>query len=116
MQGKTKIDVKKELIREYNLTIHGNETEHFLRGIEIKSARDNKTGALWNYTTIREYRTYKIAGNTVTTFKPNFLGIIVFSISVGIILGKMGEKAKTFIEFTTTLNEIVMKLVILVMW
>ena len=82
----------------------------------MKSVWDNETGALRNYTTIREYRTYKMAGSTVTTFKPNFLGIIVFSISLGIILGKMGEKAKTFVEFTSTLNEVVMKLVILVMW
>lgn len=114
MQGKTKIDIKKELIREYNQTLTGNETD--LRGIEVKSVWDNETGALRNYTTIREYRTYKMAGNTVTTFKPNFLGIIVFSISIGIILGKMGEKAKTFVEFTSILNEVVMKLVILVMW
>jgi len=114
MQGKTKIDIKKELIREYNQTLIGNETD--LRGIEVKSVWDNETGALRNYTTIREYRTYKMAGNTVTTFKPNFLGIIVFSISIGIILGKMGEKAKTFVEFTSILNEVVMKLVILVMW
>jgi len=114
MQGKTKIDIKKELIREYNQTLIGNETD--LRGIEVKSVWDNETGALRNYTTIREYRTYKMAGNTVTTFKPNFLGIIVFSISIGIVLGKMGEKAKTFVEFTSILNEVVMKLVILVMW
>ena len=55
-----------------------------------------------------------MAGKRDTSFKPNFLGIIVFSIAVGLILGKMGSNA--MVEFTTTLNEVVMKLVILVMW
>ncbi|XP_033490600.1 excitatory amino acid transporter 2 isoform X1 [Epinephelus lanceolatus] len=46
----------------------------------------------------------------------NVLGLIGFFIAFGICMGKMGEKAKLMIEFFNILNEIVMKLVILIMW
>eukprot|EP00112_Aurelia_sp_Birch-Aquarium-sp1_P016534 Seg3760.1 transcript_id=Seg3760.1/GoldUCD/mRNA.D3Y31 product="Excitatory amino acid transporter 2" protein_id=Seg3760.1/GoldUCD/D3Y31 len=116
LQGKTKIIIDKQIMREYNHTITGNETASFLAGKVIKSAKNETSGVVWNYTTIQDVRKYKIAGDTVTTFKPNFLGLIVFSIAVGIVLGQMGESASTFIEFAATLNEVIMKLVILVMW
>ena len=103
-------------MHEYNHTITGNETASFLAGKVIKSVKNETSGVVWNYTTITKVRKYKIAGGTVTTFKPNFLGLIVFSIAVGIVLGQMGENASTFIEFAATLNEVIMKLVILVMW
>ncbi|XP_056137409.1 excitatory amino acid transporter 2b [Lampris incognitus] len=46
----------------------------------------------------------------------NVLGLIGFFIAFGICMGKMGEKARLMIEFFNILNEIVMKLVILIMW
>ncbi|KAI7790604.1 putative excitatory amino acid transporter 2, partial [Triplophysa rosa] len=46
----------------------------------------------------------------------NVLGIIGFFIAFGICMGKMGEKARLMIEFFNILNEIVMKLVIMIMW
>ncbi|XP_071751188.2 excitatory amino acid transporter 2-like isoform X1 [Centroberyx gerrardi] len=46
----------------------------------------------------------------------NVLGLIGFFIAFGICMGKMGEKAKLMIEFFNILNEIVMKLVIMIMW
>uniref|UniRef100_A0A8C1ZCY8 Amino acid transporter n=1 Tax=Cyprinus carpio TaxID=7962 RepID=A0A8C1ZCY8_CYPCA len=46
----------------------------------------------------------------------NVLGIIGFFIAFGICMGKMGEKAKLMIDFFNILNEIVMKLVIMIMW
>eukprot|EP00795_Rhopilema_esculentum_P007649 gene7649-13470_t len=108
--------MEKELIREYNQTITGNETAEFLASVEIKRAENATTGEVWNYTTVREYRSYKAVGGQETSFKPNFLGLIVFSISIGIVLGTMGEKAKPFVDFVAILNEVVMKLVLLVMW
>ncbi|XP_078139007.1 excitatory amino acid transporter 2-like isoform X2 [Centroberyx gerrardi] len=45
----------------------------------------------------------------------NVLGLIGFFIAFGICMGKMGEKAKLMIEFFNILNEIVMKLVIMIM-
>uniref|UniRef100_A0AAX7VH33 Amino acid transporter n=1 Tax=Astatotilapia calliptera TaxID=8154 RepID=A0AAX7VH33_ASTCA len=46
----------------------------------------------------------------------NVLGLIGFFIAFGICMGKMGEKARLMIEFFNILNEIVMKLVIMIMW
>uniref|UniRef100_W5LZP6 Amino acid transporter n=2 Tax=Lepisosteus oculatus TaxID=7918 RepID=W5LZP6_LEPOC len=46
----------------------------------------------------------------------NVLGLIGFFIAFGICMGKMGEKAKLMLEFFNILNEIVMRLVIIVMW
>uniref|UniRef100_A0A8C1WQP2 Amino acid transporter n=1 Tax=Cyprinus carpio TaxID=7962 RepID=A0A8C1WQP2_CYPCA len=46
----------------------------------------------------------------------NVLGLIGFFIAFGICMGKMGEKARLMIDFFSILNEIVMKLVIMIMW
>ena len=43
-------------------------------------------------------------------------GLIGFFIAFGIAMGKMGEQAKLMVEFFNILNEIVMKLVIMIMW
>uniref|UniRef100_A0A671NID4 Amino acid transporter n=1 Tax=Sinocyclocheilus anshuiensis TaxID=1608454 RepID=A0A671NID4_9TELE len=46
----------------------------------------------------------------------NVLGLLGFFIAFGICMGKMGEKARLMIDFFSILNEIVMKLVIMIMW
>ncbi|XP_035251903.1 excitatory amino acid transporter 2b isoform X1 [Anguilla anguilla] len=46
----------------------------------------------------------------------NVLGLIGFFIAFGICMGKMGEKARLMLEFFNILNEIVMRLVIMIMW
>ncbi|XP_072128288.1 excitatory amino acid transporter 2-like isoform X2 [Mobula birostris] len=46
----------------------------------------------------------------------NVLGVIGFFIAFGIAMGKMGERAQLMVEFFNILNEIVMKLVIMIMW
>ncbi|XP_031425541.1 excitatory amino acid transporter 2a isoform X2 [Clupea harengus] len=46
----------------------------------------------------------------------NVLGIIGFFVAFGIIMGKMGEKAKLMLDFFNCLNEIVMRLVGAIMW
>ncbi|XP_014448571.1 excitatory amino acid transporter 2 isoform X2 [Tupaia chinensis] len=45
----------------------------------------------------------------------NVLGLIGFFIAFGIAMGKMGEQARLMVEFFSILNEIVMKLVIMIM-
>lgn len=50
----------------------------------------------------------------VMWFSPT--GLIGFFIAFGIAMGKMGEQAKLMVEFFNILNEIVMKLVIMIMW
>ncbi|XP_068116622.1 excitatory amino acid transporter 2 isoform X2 [Hyperolius riggenbachi] len=46
----------------------------------------------------------------------NVLGLIGFFIAFGIAMGKMGDQARLMVEFFSILNEIVMKLVIMIMW
>ncbi|KAJ8252653.1 hypothetical protein COCON_G00219650 [Conger conger] len=46
----------------------------------------------------------------------NVLGLIGFFIAFGICMGKMGERARLMLEFFNILNEIVMRLVIMIMW
>ena len=46
----------------------------------------------------------------------NVLGLVVFSIVFGIVLGRMGDKGTPLKAFFETLNEVVMKMVTLVMW
>ena len=65
---------------------------------------------------IKCFRTYKIGKGLTTKGSANFLGVIVFSLAVGKVAGSMGNNAATFVRFVTEFNEIVTKLVIIVMW
>ena len=64
----------------------------------------------------REYKVYKLGNGLTQTGKANYLGLIVFAIAVGKIAGSLGSEGKVFIEFVTTFNKIVTRLVITVMW
>ncbi|CAH3115856.1 unnamed protein product [Pocillopora meandrina] len=46
----------------------------------------------------------------------NVLGLVVFSIVFGIVLGRIGERGMPLKAFFEALNEVVMKMVTLVMW
>ncbi|XP_067830292.1 excitatory amino acid transporter 2-like [Heptranchias perlo] len=46
----------------------------------------------------------------------NVLGLIGFFIAFGISMGKMGERAQIMSDFFNVLNEIIMKLVTMIMW
>ncbi|ESO83435.1 hypothetical protein LOTGIDRAFT_169299 [Lottia gigantea] len=46
----------------------------------------------------------------------NVLGLIVFCTVFGIMLSKMGERGKILVDFFAILNEIIMKMVLIVMW
>ncbi|KAJ8247523.1 hypothetical protein GJAV_G00247360 [Gymnothorax javanicus] len=46
----------------------------------------------------------------------NVLGLIGFFIAFGICMGKMGDKARLMLDFFNILNEIVMRLVTMIMW
>ena len=46
----------------------------------------------------------------------NVLGLVVFSIVFGIVLGRIGERGMPLKAFFESLNEVIMKMVSLVMW
>ena len=46
----------------------------------------------------------------------NILGIIVFSIAFAIVLSRTGTEGRKIVGVISTLNEVIMKLVTMVMW
>lgn len=46
----------------------------------------------------------------------NVLGIIMFTVAFGIVLGRQGEKGREIIQAVGVLNTVIMKLVSLIMW
>ncbi|XP_011302519.1 excitatory amino acid transporter [Fopius arisanus] len=47
----------------------------------------------------------------------NVMGMIMFSITFGLLLGQMGQKAQVMVDFFEALNEIVMKILsLIIMW
>lgn len=57
---------------------------------------------------------YKIVGTYSDGI--NVLGLIVFCVAFGLVIGKMGEKGRILLEFFDALNEATMKLVQIIMW
>lgn len=60
--------------------------------------------------------TIPVGVGTNPTGGMNILGLAVFSIVFGIVLGRMGAKAKPLKAFFSALNDAVMILVTLIMW
>ncbi|XP_032234310.1 excitatory amino acid transporter 3 [Nematostella vectensis] len=50
------------------------------------------------------------------TWGLNVLGIVMFSIVFGIVLGRMGERGAPLKSFFETLNEVIMQMITIVMW
>ncbi|GIY23699.1 hypothetical protein CDAR_529811 [Caerostris darwini] len=76
----------------------------------IKVSNDTEFGTMINET---QYITKRIV-----TYKDgtNVLGLIVFCIAFGIFAGNMGPDGRIMVHFFVVLNEIVMRIVYLIMW
>lgn len=46
----------------------------------------------------------------------NALGLIVFCLVFGVVIGKMGEKGQVLMDFFNALNEATMRIVQIIMW
>lgn len=57
---------------------------------------------------------HKITGTYVDG--ANILGLLVFCIVFGLVIGKMGEKGQILLEFFDALNEATMRLIQIIMW
>ncbi|XP_072137872.1 excitatory amino acid transporter 3 isoform X1 [Mobula birostris] len=57
---------------------------------------------------------YKVIG--IYSDGINVLGLIVFCLVFGIVIGQMGEKGKILLDFFDALNEATMKIVQIIMW
>ncbi|XP_008937919.1 PREDICTED: excitatory amino acid transporter 5-like, partial [Merops nubicus] len=51
-----------------------------------------------------------------TSNEMNVLGIVIFSATIGLLLGKMGERGKPLVNVCQCLNEAVMKIVSMAVW
>jgi len=73
-----------------------------------------------NFTTIREEiapgSETVPAGLEIAARNVNVLGLVVFSIVFGIVLGRVKERGIPVKKFFESLNEIVMEMIGLVMW
>ena len=56
------------------------------------------------------------AGLEIAARNMNVLGLVVFSIVFGIVLGRVGERGLPVKAFFESLNEIIMEMISLVMW
>ncbi|XP_075453104.1 excitatory amino acid transporter 3 [Ascaphus truei] len=88
---------------------------------ELKPSKEPDKNSTVNTTvdlmmTDQENRTkqYKIVG--LYTEGVNVLGLIVFCLVFGIVIGKMGEKGQVLVDFFNALNDVTMKIVQVIMW
>jgi solute carrier family 1 (glial high affinity glutamate transporter), member 2 len=101
----------------YNLD--NDTTTAFLTTIAIAT-----TEAISNYTNDSMATTEAIASPAAVAMTRglkymdgiNVLGLVIFCIAFGIVIGQMGEKAKVMFDFFHVLNEIIMTLVGFIMW
>ena len=56
------------------------------------------------------------AGLEIAARNMNVLGLVMFSIVFGIVLGRVGERGLPVKLFFESLNEIIMEMISLVMW
>ncbi|XP_069620286.1 excitatory amino acid transporter 3 [Ranitomeya imitator] len=98
-QYKTKREeIKPSKEPDKNSTIEKNDTFNLFATEEPK----NKT------------KEYKIVG--LYTDGVNVLGLIVFCIVFGVVIGKMGEKGQVLVDFFNALNDATMQIVQIIMW
>ena len=104
-----KVDYRKH---EVNFSAPRNVTDYLRTMYEFKTIEVNGS----NVTYYETWREVKVAGGTTLGGGTNILGLVVFSIAVGIVLGNMETKAEAFISWMATLNDVVMQLVTVAMW
>jgi len=88
----------------------------------------NESNSVWKYytftalrnntnvTVVQQWREVKMPDGKVVKRSTNVLGLVVFSVTMGLLLGRMGKKGRVFVDWMIVLNDIVMELVGWVMW
>lgn len=61
-----------------------------------------------------ETKEYKIVGTYSDGI--NVLGLIVFCLVFGLVIGKMGEKGQILVDFFNALSDSIMKIIQIIMW
>ena len=68
-----------------------------------------------NITIIKHAKSYKFSG-TIDKDGTNFMGLIIFSILLGVILRKLGDDGRPLLEFCRAWLHVIMMLVSWIMW
>ena len=107
-------------------TIEVNQQKHFVNLTELSINETEKLQSTYgltttmvngtNFTYYMTSRMVTIAGAKTYGGSTNILGLVVFSLTVGLILGRMGDKASVFVKWVAILNDVIMELVTWVMW
>ena len=102
-QKRTRYKTVDPVFREYNKTLTGEN------GTVIDNFTMAKEELVPGSDTVP-------AGLEIAARSMNVLGLVVFSIVFGIVLGRVGERGLPVKAFFESLNEIIMEMVSLVMW
>jgi len=115
-QTQTGVKMVKTNIKNHTidvLTVNDTKIDQLKKEGNFFTVTVNST---YNYSYYQTWETVKLSAATKTKPGTNILGMVVFSIAIGMILGRMGEKAAVFVKWISVLNDVVMELVSLVMW
>ena len=77
------------------------------------------TNGTVNITTIRKEihaGSDTVPAGAMSVGRMNIIGLTVFSIVLGIVLGRLREKGKPLVEFFSALNQAIMVIVAVIMW
>ncbi|XP_013777991.1 excitatory amino acid transporter-like isoform X1 [Limulus polyphemus] len=72
-----------------------------------------------NFTNLTDFENvtqYKEKRELIYKDGTNVLGLIIFCIVFGVTCGQLGEEGEVMVHFFVTLNDIIMRIVVLVMW
>ena len=95
--------------------INASELEILKTKYKLITKITNQTsGANKTYYTL--FKTVTAAGPLQYKSGQNLIGLVVFSIAVGLVTAALGEEGKAFLRVVDTLNKIISKLVQYVMW
>lgn len=99
-----------------NLTALSNaELERLRKAYEFKTEIANRTSGA-NRTYYIKYKKIELAGPLVYKSGQNLIGLVVFSIAVGLVTSSLGEEGKPLLRVVDTLNKVISRLVQYVMW
>ncbi|XP_075065162.1 excitatory amino acid transporter 3 [Mixophyes fleayi] len=88
--------------------------EELLPPKENSSVEKNDTLDLFSTDQENKTKEFKLVG--IYTDGVNVLGLIVFCLVFGIVIGKMGEKGQVLVDFFNALNDATMHIVQIIMW
>ena len=92
-----------------------SELEQLRKKYTVKREVINRTTGE-NRTFYTIYNQVTVAGPVVYKSGQNLIGLVVFSIAVGLVTASLGDEGKPLLKFVDCINKVISKLVRYVMW